>query len=121
MYIKKIEEKVPGKVGECIFDSLKCKSFQGPKAGPGLWTMLYSPLRLPLFASLRLQNLGKNFRAPPLDQILDPLLLYGRVRSMEKKNKTKSNRLIPHRVNINLSFNVGEPLSTHIISTVTCK
>ena len=30
MYIKKIEEKLPGKVGECIFDSWKCKSFQGP-------------------------------------------------------------------------------------------
>ena len=35
MYIIKIEEKVPGKVGECIFDSKKCKSFQGPKVGPG--------------------------------------------------------------------------------------
>ena len=22
-------------MGECIFDSLKCKSFQGPKVGPG--------------------------------------------------------------------------------------
>ena len=34
-YLKKIKEKVPGKVGECIFDSSKCQSFQGPKAGPG--------------------------------------------------------------------------------------
>ena len=27
----KFEEKIPGKVGECIFDTWKCKSFQSPK------------------------------------------------------------------------------------------
>ena len=31
----KIWVKVPGKVEESIFDSLKCQSLQGPKAGPG--------------------------------------------------------------------------------------
>ena len=75
MYTKKIEEKVPGKVGECIFDSQKCKSFQGPKVGPGLRPIFYGSLHLPDFALLRRQNIGKNFWAPPLDQILDPLLL----------------------------------------------
>ena len=66
MYTKKIEEKVPGKVGECIFDSQKCKSFQGPKAGPGPQPIFYSSLRLPDFASLCRQNLAKNFWGPPL-------------------------------------------------------
>ena len=66
--------KVPGKVGECIFDSQKCKSFQGPKAGPGPRPIFYGSLRLPDFASLRRQNIGKNFWGPPLHQILDPLL-----------------------------------------------
>ena len=32
-------------------------------------------LHSPDFASLRRQNIGKNFWGPPLDQILDPLLL----------------------------------------------
>ena len=30
MYIKNIEEKVPGKVAECIFDSLKMQELPGP-------------------------------------------------------------------------------------------
>ena len=64
--LKKIEEKVPGKVGECIFDSQKCKSFQGPKAGPGPRPIFYGSLRSPDFASLRWQNIGKNFWGPPL-------------------------------------------------------
>ena len=28
---------MPGKVGECIREHLRPKSFQGPKAGPGPW------------------------------------------------------------------------------------
>ena len=73
MYTKKIEEKVPGKVGECIFDSQKCKSFQGPKVGPGPQPTFYGSLPSPDFAALHRQNLRKNFWGP-LDQILDPLL-----------------------------------------------
>ena len=65
MYTKKIEEKVPGKVGECIFDSQKCKSFQGPKTGPGPRSIFYGSLRSPHFTSLHRQNLGKNFWGPP--------------------------------------------------------
>ena len=66
MYTKKIEEKVPGKVGECIFDSQKCKSFQGPKAGPEPQPIFYGLLRSPNFTSLRQQNLRKKFWAPDL-------------------------------------------------------
>ena len=65
MYTKKIEEIVPGKVGECISDSQKCKSFQGPKVGPGPWLIFYGWLCSPHFAALRHQNLGKNVWPPP--------------------------------------------------------
>ena len=83
MYTKKIEEKVPGKVGECIFDSQKCKSFQGPKAGPGPRPIFYGSLRSPDFAHqtslarLRFTTSAKSrkkFLGPLPDQILDPLL-----------------------------------------------
>ena len=60
-------------MGECIFHGQKCKSFQGPKVGPGPWPIFYGLLYSPDFASLHQQNLRKNFWAP-LDQILDLLL-----------------------------------------------
>ena len=71
MYIKKFEEKVPGKVGECIFDSLKCKSFQGPKAGPGPLPILARFARPTLLCYVSKIS-GKIFW-PPVP-ILDPLL-----------------------------------------------
>ena len=60
MYIKKLEEKAPGKVGECIFDSYKCKSFQCPKVGPGPWPIFAHQLS---FAKLA-KSQNKN-SAPP--------------------------------------------------------
>ena len=89
MYTKKIEEKVPGKVGECIFDSQKCKSFQGPKAGPGPQPIFYGSLRLPDFTrqtSLHyVSKISEKFSRPPPDQILDPLL---KVLLSERKRHT---------------------------------
>ena len=65
MYIKKFEEKIPGKVGECIYDSKKCKSFQGPP-------ILAHFAHLALFHYI-CKNVRKLFW-DPLDQIQDPLL-----------------------------------------------
>ena len=73
MYIKIFEKKVPGKVGECICDSYKCKSFQGPEAGPGP-----QPILAHFAHPTMLRYIGKilgKFLAPP-DQILDLLLCY---------------------------------------------
>ena len=55
-----------------IFDTLKCKSFQGSKVGLGHW------LILPCFTRLTpLRYIGKNLEkisGPLLDRILDPLV-----------------------------------------------
>ena len=64
MYIKEFEEKVPGKVGECIFDSLKCKSFQPIFAHFALLTLL-----------CYVGKISEKIPGPNLDQILDPLLI----------------------------------------------
>ena len=70
MYTKKIEEKVPRKVGECIFGSQKCKSFQGQFCNSGgPWTpaniirlISLARLRFPMSAKSRKKFLGP----PPL-------------------------------------------------------
>ena len=71
--LKKIEEKVPGKVGECIFHGQKCKSFQGPKVGPGPRPISYGLLCLPDLLHY-VSKISEKISGPPLDQILDPLL-----------------------------------------------
>ena len=65
MYIKKIEEKVPGKVGECIFDSQKCKSFPGQ-----YYTGCFDHQTLLHYVG----KISEKISGPPLDQIKDPLL-----------------------------------------------
>ena len=70
LLFEKIKEKVPGKVGECIFDSKKCKSFQGPKAGPGP-PPIYT--RSPALSAVG--NFRKKILGPPPLPVLDPLLL----------------------------------------------
>ena len=63
LLVEKIKEKVPGKVGEGIFDNYKCYSFQGPKAGPGL-----RPIYAHFACSPALHGVGKiqkNNSCPP--------------------------------------------------------
>ena len=61
--LKSFEEKVPGKVGECIVNSPKINSFLDPKAG--LWTLVNIwSLGSCNFALLLQQNLGIFFCPP---------------------------------------------------------
>ena len=48
-------------MGECIFDCLKCKSFQGPKVDPGPRPILYRSLCSHDFTSLCWQDLWADF------------------------------------------------------------
>ena len=72
MCIKKFEEKVSGEEEECIFDIKKCKTFQGPKADPGLWPIfaLFTHLTPLCYISI----ISEKNSGAPLDQILDPLV-----------------------------------------------
>ena len=72
--MSKYHKKVLRKQGECIFGNEKPISFWGPKAGPRPLAN-YCSLRSHNFTSLRRQCMLKEIWGPPLNQILDPLLL----------------------------------------------
>ena len=64
--------KVPGKVGECIFDNEKCNCFQGPKVAPGPLLILACFAHLPPLCYIG--KILEKISEAPLYQILDPLL-----------------------------------------------
>ena len=72
--MSKYHKKVLRKQGECIFGNEKPVSFRGPKVGPGPPSQLVLAslmwLRFATSAIYAKRNLG-----PPLNHILDPLLL----------------------------------------------
>ena len=101
MYIKKFEEKVPGKVGECIY--LIVKNARASRAlrwalDPSQYYIACFPHPTPL---RYVGKISEQISGPPLDQILDPLVT-AHVRSMREGNVLT--RICP---SINLSVHRG--------------
>ena len=70
MYIKILKKKYQKKWENAYLIVKNCKTFQGPKAGPGSWPILACFAHpTPLYY---ISKISEKFLAPPFDQMLDP-------------------------------------------------